>query len=77
MAIVVADCWQRRGIGRTLAAALTAEMDGVTRVAGTMLATNRAALGLMRSIGPLETSVIVSGVHEVVARVAAPVALAA
>jgi GNAT superfamily N-acetyltransferase len=77
MAIVVADCWQRRGIGRALAAELTAEMDGIMRISGTMLATNRAALGLMRSLGPVETSAVAGGAFEVVARIGAPVALAA
>jgi acetyltransferase len=76
LAIVVADCWQGRGIGRTLAAALVGAM-GVTRVSGTMLATNRAALGLMRALGPIERSTIGGGVREVAAAVAAPVAVAA
>jgi GNAT superfamily N-acetyltransferase len=75
LAIVVADCWQRRGLGRTLAAALTGRMDGITRVSGTMLASNRAALGLMRTIGPLEQAAFAGGVREVVARIAAPAAL--
>jgi GNAT superfamily N-acetyltransferase len=77
MAIVVGDCWQRRGIGRTLAAELTAAMDGITRVAGTMLAGNRAALSLMRSLGPIEESAFAGGVREVVARIGARVAVAA
>src|SRR2546423_3227173 len=42
LAITVGDCWQRRGIGRTLARELTRAM-GVEHVAGTMLASNRAA----------------------------------
>ena len=42
-----------------------------------MLATNRAALALMRGIGPLEYSAISGGVREVVARVEADIALAA
>jgi acetyltransferase len=77
IAIVVADCWQRRGVGRTLAAELTGEMHGLRRVSGTMLAGNRAALRLMRTIGSVETSGLAGGVYEVVARIAAPVALAA
>jgi GNAT superfamily N-acetyltransferase len=76
LAIVVADCWQRRGIGRVLAAELTQAMS-VKRISGTMLASNRAALGLMRSIGSIERSAIDGGVRELVATVRAPVALAA
>jgi GNAT superfamily N-acetyltransferase len=76
LAIVVADPWQRRGIGRMLTHELTSAID-VARVAGTMLATNRGALALMRGIGPLEHSVIANGVREVVARVGADIALAA
>jgi GNAT superfamily N-acetyltransferase len=76
LAVVVADAWQRRGIGRTLTRELTLR-SGVDRVSGTMLATNRAALALMRGIGPLEYSAISGGVRDVVARVAADIALAA
>jgi GNAT superfamily N-acetyltransferase len=76
LAVVVADAWQRRGIGRMLTRELTLR-SGVERVSGTMLATNRAALALMRGIGPLEYSTISSGVREVVARVGADIALAA
>jgi acetyltransferase len=76
LAIVVADCWQRRGIGRALAEELTRSM-GVERVAGTMLASNRAALGLIRGLGAIEESSLSSGVRELVVRAGAPVALAA
>jgi acetyltransferase len=76
LAIVVCDDWQRRGIGRTLAHELTRAM-GVERVSGTMLATNRAALRLLRGVGPIEFSGVSAGVREVVARVGARVALAA
>jgi GNAT superfamily N-acetyltransferase len=76
LAVVVADDWQRRGIGRLLTRELTLR-SGVERVSGTMLATNRAALALMRGIGPLEYSAISAGVREVVARVGADIALAA
>ena len=76
LAVVVCDDWQRRGIGRTLARELTLR-SGVDRVSGTMLATNRAALALMRGIGPFEYSAISGGVREVVARVSADIALAA
>jgi len=76
LAVVVCDDWQRRGIGRTLTRELTLR-SGVDRVSGTMLATNRAALALMRGIGPLEYSAISGGVRDVVARVGADIALAA
>ena len=79
LAVIVCDDWQRRGIGtelaRTLAGAMAA--NGVTRISGTMLATNRAALRLMRALGPIESSALSGGVREVVVRVGAPVALAA
>jgi GNAT superfamily N-acetyltransferase len=67
LAVVVADAWQRRGIGRELMQRLTSAMD-VERVSGTMLADNRPALALMKGIGPLERSAISAGVREVVAR---------
>src|SRR3954471_12448571 len=76
LAVVVADAWQRRGIGRTLTRELTLR-SGVDRVSGTMLAGNRAALALMRGIGPFEYSAISGGVREVVARVSSDIALAA
>ena len=76
LAVAVCDSWQRRGVGRTLTRELTLR-SGVDRVAGTMLATNRAALALMRGIGPLEYSAIYNGVRDVVARVSADIALAA
>jgi protein lysine acetyltransferase len=76
IAVTVCDDWQRRGIGRMLTRELTLR-SGVDRVSGTMLATNRAALALMRGIGPLEYSAISGGVREVVARVGADIALAA
>ena len=76
LAIAVCDDWQRRGIGRALTRELTLR-SGVDRVSGTMLASNRAALALMRGIGPLEYSAISGGVREVVARVGADIALAA
>jgi RimJ/RimL family protein N-acetyltransferase len=76
LAVVVADCWQRRGIAGALASELTRRM-GVERVTGTMLADNRAALAVMRGLGPIETSLIAGGVRDVVASVRAPVALAA
>jgi GNAT superfamily N-acetyltransferase len=79
LAVVVGDCWQRRGVGTELARRLAAAMaaNGVTRISGTMLATNRAALRLMRALGPVESSGLAGSVREVVVRVGAPVALAA
>jgi GNAT superfamily N-acetyltransferase len=76
IALVVADCWQRRGIGRVLANRLTQAM-GVARVSGTMLATNRAAYAIMRGLGPIEHASLSGGIRELVARVGAPVAAAA
>jgi GNAT superfamily N-acetyltransferase len=76
LAVVVCDEWQRRGIGRVLTRELTLR-SGVDRVSGTMLATNRAALALMRGIGPLEHSAISNGIRDVVARVTADIPLAA
>ncbi len=68
LAITVADCRQRQGIGRTLALELIRRMR-IERVSGTMLASNRAALGLMRSLGTIEHSEITGGVRELVAGV--------
>src|SRR3954471_2021896 len=76
IAVTVCDDWQRRGIGRALTRELTLR-SGVERVSGTMLAGNRAALALMRGIGPFEYSAISGGVREVVARVSSDIALAA
>lgn len=52
-AIVVADAWQRRGIGRMLLAALLehAAAAGLQYVDGYVLATNEAMLNLARSLG--------------------------
>lgn len=74
MAIVVGDCWHRRGIGTALAAVLVEEAAdvGVRRFTATMLADNRPALRLMRRLGPLELGPIAGGVREVVTVVAAP-----
>jgi GNAT superfamily N-acetyltransferase len=56
-AIVVADAWQRRGIGRRLLLSLrrAATAAGVTRMGGITLATNDAMLRLARRLG-LEVS---------------------
>ena len=53
VAVAVADAWQRHGIGRRLLlAALTwAERHGIERLRASMLWTNVAILGLLRSMG--------------------------
>jgi acetyltransferase len=52
VAVAVADAWQRHGIGRRLLqAALTwAEIHGIERLRASMLSTNIAILGLLRSM---------------------------
>lgn len=57
MAVAVADRWQRHGIGRRLlVAAMTwAEHHGVDRLRASMLSTNTAILGLIRSMGQVVT----------------------
>ena len=74
LAIVVGDPWQGLGLGRQLAALLAerAREQGITQIAGTMLAGNRAALRLMRGFGThVERDVMSHGVREVVTRLAA------
>ena len=74
MAIVVGDPWQGLGLGRQLARLLAeaAAAEGITRIAGTMLGSNRPALRLMRGLGTgLELDEISHGVREVVTRLAA------
>jgi len=53
VAVAVADAWQRHGIGRRLlvAAVAWAERRGIERLRASMLSTNVAILGLLRSIG--------------------------
>src|SRR3954471_1394133 len=73
LAIVVGDPWQGLGLGRRLVAELSrrAAAEGVTRIAGTMLADNRPAFRIMRGLGfPFEADAISSGIREVVARLA-------
>ena len=52
-AIVLADAWQRRGLGRKLLAALlhAARRDGVRRAVATTLSTNEPMLALARKLG--------------------------
>jgi GNAT superfamily N-acetyltransferase len=53
VAVAVCDDWQRRGIGRLLAAELgaAARRAGIRSFAGTLLADNRAALRLAAGLG--------------------------
>jgi acetyltransferase len=53
MAVAVADAWQRHGIGRRLLEAAVAwgELHGIRRLRASMLSTNVAILGLLRSMG--------------------------
>jgi len=57
MAVAVADAWQRHGIGRRLlkAAMAWAELHGIHRLRASMLSTNVAVLGLVRSMGRVVT----------------------
>ena len=74
LAIVVGDPWQGLGLGRQLVALVAerARVEGVTHIAGTMLAGNTRALKLMRGFGTqVDRDVISHGVREVVTRLAA------
>ena len=53
VALVIADAWQGRGLGRRLLATLIehAHSAWVHQVVGVVLATNKAMLGLARSMG--------------------------
>jgi acetyltransferase len=53
VALVLADAWQRQGLGRRLLATLLehAQTAGVREAAGVVLAANRAMLRLARSMG--------------------------
>lgn len=69
LAIVVGDPWQRLGLGRRMVELLAerAAAVGVTRFSGTMLATNRGAVRLMRGFGThVDRDVIESGAREIV-----------
>jgi GNAT superfamily N-acetyltransferase len=74
MAIVVGDDWQGLGLGRRLAKLVTerAAAEGITRIAGTMLADNRLALRILKGVSPDFVSDDLShGVREIVTRLAA------
>jgi len=74
MAIVVGDPWQGQGLGRQLSRllAMAAAAHGIKRFAGTLLADNRPALRIMKSVGTgFEVDELSHGVREVVTRLAA------
>jgi len=56
IAITIAENWQRRGLGRVLIRALAgdAHRHGIDTLTATVLADNRAALGLAAKNGPSE-----------------------
>ena len=69
LAIVVGDPWQQMGLGRVLIE-LLAERADVARFSGTMLATNRGAVKLMRGFGThVDRDIIESGMREIVIQV--------
>jgi GNAT superfamily N-acetyltransferase len=55
VAVTVVDAWQRRGLATVLLARLAdkARAAGVRRFTGTCLASNHAAITLLRRLGPL------------------------
>lgn len=72
LAVVIGDPWQRMGLGRRLIDALAerAAVHGVERFSGTMMATNRGAVRLMRGFGThVERDLIADGVREIVVQV--------
>lgn len=80
MALAVADAWQRHGIGRALlvSAMAWAQLHGIDRLHASMLSTNVAILGLLRSIGrPVALTMPGAGVVDAtidVARIVRPAA---
>jgi acetyltransferase len=73
-AIVVADDYQRRGLGRRLATMLAdaAGERGIRRFTATMLSDNKAALALMQTLSErLEAGPHDSGLREIVSDLAA------
>lgn len=80
MAIAVADAWQGHGIGRALLATSIAwaRIHDVTRLRASMLWSNGAILGLLRSVGrPLTVRASDDGDLEAVIDVRDPVPTAA
>jgi acetyltransferase len=74
IAILVWDEWQGLGLGSWLAQRLAraAAAEGVTRIAGTMLADNRPALRIMKGVSPdFVVDDLSHGVREIVTRLAA------
>src|SRR4051794_26511301 len=74
LAIVVGDPWQGLGLGRRLTQLLVqrAAAEGVTRIAGTLLADNRPAVKLLRGVGTgFDVDELSHGVREIVTRLAA------
>lgn len=68
MAVAVADAWQRHGIGRRLLmdAMAWADQHGIERLRASMLSTNVAIVGLLRSIGrPVALTMANGGVVDV------------
>jgi GNAT superfamily N-acetyltransferase len=63
VAVVVADEWQGRGLGRLLMARLghIARLRGITRFHATMFGDNRRALALVRGLSPRATFQYASG----------------
>jgi GNAT superfamily N-acetyltransferase len=68
MAIVVADAWQRQGVGSELVAALShrAVAVGVTKFAVSIQGDNFAAFGLLRQLAPGVRLAFAAGVGEAV-----------
>ena len=74
IAILVWDEWQGLGLGSWLARRLAdaAAAEGVTRIAGTMLADNRPALRILQAVSPdFVVDDLSHGVREIVTRLAA------
>ena len=63
VAVVVADEWQGKGLGRLLMARLAhiARLRGITRFHATMFGDNRRALALVRGLSPRATFQYASG----------------
>jgi len=63
VAVVVADEWQGRGLGRLLMRRLAhiARLRGITRFHATMFGDNRRALSLVRGLSPRATFHYASG----------------